>query len=989
MKLDLPIYYRGLLLTVTGAELNALHGSGVTATEFGYVHGLTGPITTLLAGKQDVLVSGTNIKTINSTPLLGSGNMVIGTGGTMVYPGVGIPLSTGIGWSTSITDNSANWNTAYTDRLKWDGGATGLVAATARTSLGGTTAGISLFTLSNPSAITYPRINADNTITALSASALKSALSLTATDISLGNVTNESKATMFTNSTLTGTPTAPTANIGTNNNQIATTGFVIANSGGSSVGTLSTRVDSIVDALKDTTDILTSPKINEDVAMTATSTQLNYVDVNSSIQEQFATINTDLNDNSILTISGLDSLRVLSSEPVTGNIYINSIDKKIHYLSGGYWHRFAILDSVAAKNTYYVSNQGSDDSTGLTPTRAWKTITKVNSYFSSINAGDRILFRSGDSFYGTINVSKAGTAINNIIIGAYGKGAKPIITGFSTISSWTNEGGGIYSKTISCASNPNFITINDKQYAMGRFPNAGTDLIIDSHSTNVSITDAGLNSATTNWTGAETVIRKNEFVMDRCVITNHVSHTLTYTDAAGSDNATDGYPYYIQNDLRTLDQFGEWYYSGTKLYVYFGAATPTSYIVKIPTIDYGVTISAYGISYIIVDGLSFDGYNSYAVYQPNWYTPYNTIKNCYISNTGSHAIYAVSTRSLTVQNNVIINCIGSGVYGHDARNVTIINNTIKNIGIKGNVGLDGSTASNGIDLQGDGPYLVQYNTIDSVAYDGIRFMGSNSQIRNNTISNFCLNLNDGGGIYTTVGIPDIKKVIDGNVIFNGIGKKGISSYDLIVQGIYMDSYTAYTTVINNSVYHCGGYGIMLSNGNHVTIKNNTCFDNASSMYFLEWGAPDAVNNILMTDNIFFAKGATDITLNFDSQLGTVGSFGTSDRNYFARPIDDNLTIKVYELSGGGGTGYKTFAQWKTFSSQDANSNKAPITVDNINKLHFIYNPTNAVQQYTLSALMVDVTNTGFYGTINVNPYTSLVLIGSGTVTFKPTKLIRQ
>lgn len=35
-----------------------------------------------------------------------------------------------------FTDNSSNWNTAYTDRLKWDGGATGLNATTAKTSLG-------------------------------------------------------------------------------------------------------------------------------------------------------------------------------------------------------------------------------------------------------------------------------------------------------------------------------------------------------------------------------------------------------------------------------------------------------------------------------------------------------------------------------------------------------------------------------------------------------------------------------------------------------------------------------------------------------------------------------------------------------------------------------------------------------------------------------------------------------------------------------------
>lgn len=56
--------------------------------------------------------------------------------GGMSYPGAGIPLSTGSAWGTPITNNSANWNTSYTDRLKWDGGATDLVAATGRTSLG-------------------------------------------------------------------------------------------------------------------------------------------------------------------------------------------------------------------------------------------------------------------------------------------------------------------------------------------------------------------------------------------------------------------------------------------------------------------------------------------------------------------------------------------------------------------------------------------------------------------------------------------------------------------------------------------------------------------------------------------------------------------------------------------------------------------------------------------------------------------------------------
>jgi hypothetical protein len=96
--------------------------------------------------------------------------------GNPIYPEAGIALSTGTTWTTSITNNSSNWNTAFTDRLKWDGGSTGLVAATGRTSLGGTTVGQSMFTLTNPSAITFPRFNANNSVTALSAANFRTAI---------------------------------------------------------------------------------------------------------------------------------------------------------------------------------------------------------------------------------------------------------------------------------------------------------------------------------------------------------------------------------------------------------------------------------------------------------------------------------------------------------------------------------------------------------------------------------------------------------------------------------------------------------------------------------------------------------------------------------------------------------------------------------------------------------------------------------------------
>lgn len=109
--------------------------------------------------------------------------LIPGDGGSVdefVYPSAGIVVSTGSAWGVPIVDNSTNWNTAYSERRQWDGGSTSLVAATGRTSLGATTIGANLFTLTNPSAVTFPSFNADNTVSALSAADFRTAIGVTA-----------------------------------------------------------------------------------------------------------------------------------------------------------------------------------------------------------------------------------------------------------------------------------------------------------------------------------------------------------------------------------------------------------------------------------------------------------------------------------------------------------------------------------------------------------------------------------------------------------------------------------------------------------------------------------------------------------------------------------------------------------------------------------------------------------------------------------------
>ena len=62
--------------------------------------------------------------------------------GTPITSSGTFAISLAAGYSIPTTSSQTNWDTAFTDRNKWDGGATGLTAATGRTSLGLGTAAV-------------------------------------------------------------------------------------------------------------------------------------------------------------------------------------------------------------------------------------------------------------------------------------------------------------------------------------------------------------------------------------------------------------------------------------------------------------------------------------------------------------------------------------------------------------------------------------------------------------------------------------------------------------------------------------------------------------------------------------------------------------------------------------------------------------------------------------------------------------------------------
>jgi len=84
-----------------------------------------------------------------------------------------------------------------------------------------------------------------------------------------------------------------------------------------------------------------------------------------------------------------------------------------------------VSTSLTYARKFYFSSTGNDTYTitqAQTATTPWKTLSKLQSSMSSLVAGDTILFNKGETFTGTLNITKP------ITISTYGIGAKPVFT---------------------------------------------------------------------------------------------------------------------------------------------------------------------------------------------------------------------------------------------------------------------------------------------------------------------------------------------------------------------------------------------------------------------------------------------------------------------------------------------------------------------------------------------------------------------------------
>jgi parallel beta-helix repeat protein len=642
-------------------------------------------------------------------------------------------------------------------------------------------------------------------------------------------------------------------------------------------------------------------------------------------------------------------------------------------------------------NTYYFSTSTGIDSRSATEAQSastpWRSLDKLNAIFSTLNAGDNILFKRDEVFDGAIVISRSGSLSLPITFGAYGSGAKPVINGLTTLGNWYNTGGGIWESSYSSSSMINTVLMNGIFKEIGRYPNFNTPnkgyLTYESLSGNSSITDNEL-PASPDWTGGEVVIKKERWVVDRNLITRHSGNTIQYISQSGYGGEPN-FGYFIQNHPKTLDVEGEWYYKVNegKFGMYLPSGNASSLKIQVSSVQTLVSIN--NQSNIVFQDLSFQGPNNAAFNLVN--AQHIRISGCDILFSGVFAVNGKDCNDLTIENGIINQTNNVALNLDNCANTIIRNNTINNSGITPGMGMGDSGSYEAIVISGDN-VLIDHNSIENTGYIAVTFRGSSNVVSNNFINNFASVKDDAAGIYSWNNIagatPTYGLKVINNVILNGIGAPEGTIWPGYrpASGIYMDDNISNVEVTGNTAANCGLYGAYIHNAYNINLANNLFYNNASQVVLIsdEHALQSPVRNVNVTNNIMVAREYYQRVAEYKTYVNDLPQFGNFDNNYYTRPVDDNQVIyPSYFINGTYNELSLTLDQWKALYGKDANSKKSPVTVPGADHIRFEYNSTSSAKTIALDKAYIDVKGQTYTGSLTLDPYSSIILLPQNAV----------
>lgn len=630
-------------------------------------------------------------------------------------------------------------------------------------------------------------------------------------------------------------------------------------------------------------------------------------------------------------------------------------------------------DPKAVHHTYYFSADGNDNSSGLSPSAAWKSMGKLNAF--TFREGDSIRFRRGDTFAGTLNLF-ANQVGNQLYFGAYGPGERPVLTGLKKLTAWKKVGGNLWQNNqLTSDKKIKVVVINDTLTPMGRYPDDRWDKISEASHTSITISE----NTAKDWTGGELVMQVKDWVSRHEKIL--AQHGRTFEFKKRDDlNPSAGWGFFIQDHIKTLTRDGEWYYEpATHAFTIYSTGEPRNiYVADAPTLA-----NFWDKDAITLRDLAFHGNNDIGLYFQG--TSNLRIENCDFRFNGSRAIYGgfsdtpeerwtISNCTFAEQPNFAIHVAEHGQTNH-YRNSIILGNTFHRIGLY--PGLSGEGEATALYFFGNGLRIAN-NRFDSIGYNGIYFNGDNAMVQNNFLNHYNLTAHDGAAIYTE-GIYAGRKIISNIAISGGVIDKSAfpPGREFFTHGIYLDEQSSGVLVAGNVASENEHSGIFLHRANNNTITKNLCYDNMYGLGIMSTSQTEPVSGNRFSDNEFIAKckinSYSQAAVTLGSPFDDYQKFGVFDNNYYGRISDSKPVFHAVTDQWRKSLDFD-FQGWKAFMNQDARS-KSPASFAGyeLNGI-FLINPDSINKSVRLKGNYVDIRGRQFRDRVNIPPFSGIVLI---------------
>lgn len=582
--------------------------------------------------------------------------------------------------------------------------------------------------------------------------------------------------------------------------------------------------------------------------------------------------------------------------------------------------------------TYHVSPNGNDANSGTSPAQAWRTIQRVQQVAGGLQPGDQILFERGGVYPGQLAINSSGSSNNPIIIGAYGNGAQPIVSGSIPVTGWTIHQGNVWRAPMSQAVK--YLRVGNSHLTLARTPNTGW-LHNDNGST-TNLTSAQITQPSGTWTGARLVVRSTNWSYETRTITSHTNSTLTFP-ALQFNLSSYEWGFYLCNTLTALDSQGEWFHdpSSGQLYIWpTGNADPNGLGIQGAVHDHGI-ILGWQKQHVRIQDISFRDQRLSSV--KNDGASYITVDNCSfdrcymaISSYGNHDQYT---------NNTIANTYATAIQAVN-ENTVISNNILTDIAMVPGGG-ESAWGYFGIYIMGNGN-TIRENRLENVGYSGL-FLKGNPLVERNYIRNALAITNDGGGIH----FDEVNgMIVRDNIILDLIGSLEGSAPDHSVyyeksNGIYFGFRDIRNSIFQrNTIAGCKGDGIhvdhsMVSSGNQVI--DNVLYDNNGQLGISDYSNIDGAGavapyhvsnyNTVYSGNVMYSLTRDQRCMKQSHTYSATNpvDFGTFTNNRYFNPFNE-LSIEVQNVMAGTRT-YYTLERWQNQVGEDVGSQRSPLSLN--------------------------------------------------------------